>query len=252
MELPWWARILPFATYHVKNIFDSADGGLARARGVMDRLGRFMDSVVDFIVSAAVFSAMAIVAMRRMESLLPLAYAIMAFFLSTFSISFYVYYTIKFAEELSLATASRSDEELKRRDIKIYEDGYVQRAYEFLYALYRLFYLWQDKMIAAADAALFRWIARARIMRGLSSNRVMLSYAYYTDRRLLSFISLAGLGCHIALGSIAILAGAYVLYFKVTIVYSAAILLIASAWRYFSFAGRRRLFHIDRVDECRY
>ena len=41
----------------LKDLLDSADGQLARAKGTYSRIGRFLDSIGDFVVDAAVFGA---------------------------------------------------------------------------------------------------------------------------------------------------------------------------------------------------
>ncbi len=40
-----------------KNVLDKVDGSLARAKGMASRRGRFYDSITDFIVSFALFTA---------------------------------------------------------------------------------------------------------------------------------------------------------------------------------------------------
>ncbi|MDP6625260.1 MAG: CDP-alcohol phosphatidyltransferase family protein, partial [Nitrospinota bacterium] len=41
----------------VKNILDTVDGHLARARNTPSRIGRFLDSITDFIINLALFIA---------------------------------------------------------------------------------------------------------------------------------------------------------------------------------------------------
>ena len=51
-----------------KDLLDSADGQLARAKGLFSRAGRFLDSIGDFAVNLAVFPAIAVAMVRRRRS----------------------------------------------------------------------------------------------------------------------------------------------------------------------------------------
>lgn len=242
-----WLQLLPFAAYHLKNIFDTCDGTLARARNAPDRLGRFLDSVVDFIVAFLVFATMALVAYNESGSLYVFALGAAAFLASVMSTSYYVFYTIKFAEYKKVATASHSDETALPDDSAAYADSRRQKAYEFVYALFRFFYGWQDRAVISLDAAI-----RAAAMRSAgaiycdSSSSIPAAQienaldCYYTNKRLLFFTSFLGLGCHIALGSIAILFSAYVAYFAVTVLYSAVFVFVLSAARFKSLKPSNR------------
>src|SRR6185436_5613871 len=57
----WFAAFLLL----LKSALDGADGSLARARGAPSRVGRFLDSVCDFVVNLAVFMGIALGAMQR-------------------------------------------------------------------------------------------------------------------------------------------------------------------------------------------
>ncbi len=231
----WW-QVFPFAAYHLKNIFDTCDGTLARARNAPDRLGRFLDSVVDFAVAILVFAAMAFVAYKKSGSLYVFPLGAAAFLASVMSTSYYVFYTIKFAEYRRVTTASRPDETPSPDDARLYADPRRQKMYEIVYALFLLFYGWQDRAVIALDAAI-----RAKAMRSAGSkitsspiNATQTEKAlerYYTNKRLLFWTSFLGLGCHIMLGSAAMMFSAYAAYFVVTIVYSAVFVFVLSLER---------------------
>ena len=53
----------------LKDILDSADGQLARAKQQNSRIGRFLDSIGDFIVDAAVFAAIGWILFQQEHSL---------------------------------------------------------------------------------------------------------------------------------------------------------------------------------------
>ncbi len=48
------------ALLQAKSVLDNADGGLARATGRVTELGRYLDTVCDLVVNAAVFAALAL------------------------------------------------------------------------------------------------------------------------------------------------------------------------------------------------
>lgn len=235
-DLGGWWQVLPFAVYHLKNILDTCDGTLARARNAPDRLGRFLDSVVDYAVALLVFAAMALVAYNRSGSFYVFPLGAAAFLSSLMSISYYVFYSIKFAEYRKVATASRSDETRAPGGAAAYADPRRQKAYVIVYALFKFFYGWQDRAVISLDAAI-----RATAMRGAgpkgsasSISAEQIEYAldnYYTNKRLLFWTSFLGLGCHIALASVAMLFSAYVAYFAVTVVYSGMLLLLTAGIR---------------------
>lgn len=240
-------QFFPFAAYHLKNIFDTCDGTLARARNAPDRFGRFLDSVVDFIVALLVIAAMALVAYKQTGSFYAIALGAAAFLASVMSTSYYVFYTIKFAEYKKVSTASRPDESPSPDDARMYADSRRQKAYEIVYALFRFFYGWQDRAVITLDAAI-----RANAMRSAgaiccdspsSIPAAQIEKAlepYYTNKRMLFFTSFLGLGCHIALGSVAILFSAYVAYFAVTVLYSAVFVFVLSAARFKSLKPSNR------------
>jgi phosphatidylglycerophosphate synthase len=232
LGLPWPWRFFPFFFYHMKNVLDSADGALARARGRMDRLGRFLDSVTDFLVGLAVFLSMAAAVVVEGGSSLLYLLSLCAFLSSTFSTSYYVFYTIRFAEAVGAPTASRSDETPTEEDEREYRDPKTQEAYRFVYALFRIFYLWQDRLAKKLDDAVFERIIHLRSRDGFISKGRYEIRGYYTDKKLLFLTSFVGLGCHIFFGSVAILFEWYVSYFLFTIAWSFAWIVILVRLRY--------------------
>ena len=53
--------ILAALLLQVKTLLDNADGGLARATGRVTLVGRYLDTLADLVVNAAVFAALAVV-----------------------------------------------------------------------------------------------------------------------------------------------------------------------------------------------
>ena len=80
----------------VKDLLDSADGQLARARHCQSRIGRFLDSIGDFIVDAAVFGSIGwtLYTVNNDWSMLLLAFLGLAGI--TLRVSYHVFYQVQF------------------------------------------------------------------------------------------------------------------------------------------------------------
>lgn len=55
----WPGWLAAAALLQVKSLLDNADGGLARATGRVTRMGRYLDTLMDLVVNAALFVALA-------------------------------------------------------------------------------------------------------------------------------------------------------------------------------------------------
>lgn len=139
-------RALPLAGLLVllKSMLDAADGALARARGRPSRVGRFLDSVCDFVVMGAVCIGIAI---GRGGGLDNFGLALIAWLCATLQGSVFSYYYVRYRAESGGDTTSRIDESKSA--------GYAwdnALALRVLHTLYTLIYAWQD--------ALMHWIDR--------------------------------------------------------------------------------------------
>jgi len=56
-QTAWWTAA---ALLQVKTLLDNMDGGLARATGRVTQMGRYLDTVLDTLVNAALFTALAL------------------------------------------------------------------------------------------------------------------------------------------------------------------------------------------------
>jgi archaetidylinositol phosphate synthase len=56
-QASWWTAA---ALLQVKTLLDNMDGGLARATGRVTQMGRYLDTVLDTLVNAALFAALAL------------------------------------------------------------------------------------------------------------------------------------------------------------------------------------------------
>jgi len=133
----------------VKSALDGADGSLARARGAPSRVGRFLDSVCDFIVNLAVFAGIAVGAIQRGNSLALLLVALAALISAMLQVSlFNRFYVLYRAQTGGDQTSHVTEDEA---------GGYRGDNPAWLrplYAAYRIIYGWQDVLVGYLDETL--------------------------------------------------------------------------------------------------
>ncbi len=138
----WTAAIL----LQVKNILDAADGSLARAQNRPSRIGRFLDSLGDFVVNAAVYLAIGwrvgVLEGHVVWTFIPLAALVCAHL----QCSFYNYCFVRFRRATGGDVTSRTDE--AGGEEPAHERGPLLDALKKAYAVV---YGWQDRLVAAAD-----------------------------------------------------------------------------------------------------
>lgn len=129
----------------LKDILDSADGQLARAKQMYSRMGRFLDSIGDFVVNVAVFGAIGWMLWDKSSA--PF-YGILAFagFLGiTFRVSYHVFYQTSFLHQQQAYQTNRVLEEVRDED----ERG--DRATLILQRVFQMIYGWQDRLVLWID-----------------------------------------------------------------------------------------------------
>ena len=141
-------RALPLAgiLLLLKSMLDAADGALARARGRPSRVGRFLDSVCDFVVMGAVFIGIAI---GRGSGIEELGLALAAVLCATCQGSVFSYYYVRYRAESGGDTTSRIDE--SESSGYAWDNAFALRV---LHALYTLIYAWQDALMNWIDQRL--------------------------------------------------------------------------------------------------
>jgi phosphatidylglycerophosphate synthase len=134
----------------MKDVLDSADGQLARAKGMHSRAGRFLDSIGDFAVNLAVFAMITLVLLSRTGSPGVLLLGIAGFLGISLRISYHVLYQVSFLHQENAYALNRTNEELREEDRR--GDPFTVR----LQSLYQILYGWQDRLMACLD----RWCRR--------------------------------------------------------------------------------------------
>jgi len=130
----------------VKDLLDSADGQLARAKNVHSRTGRFLDSIGDFIVDAAVFPAIGWSLYQSTGRLFLPVLALAGLAGITFRVSYHVFYQVQFLHLHDQYRQNRVTEEVTSADRE------TESAVLRLQKIFQVIYGWQDRLVMRIDA----------------------------------------------------------------------------------------------------
>jgi hypothetical protein len=129
----------------LKDLLDSADGQLARAKQQYSRVGRFLDSIGDFAVDAAVFSAIGWILYQSDGHWWMLLLALLGLVGISLRVSYNVFYQVNFLHLQKQSANNRLSEEIREEDLK--RGGFelvLQRIFQCIYG-------WQDRLIERVD-----------------------------------------------------------------------------------------------------
>ncbi|MBI3586112.1 MAG: CDP-alcohol phosphatidyltransferase family protein [Ignavibacteriales bacterium] len=129
----------------LKDILDSADGQLARAKQQYSRIGRFIDSIGDFVVDVAVFGAIGWVLYASSGDVRMLVLALVGLAGISLRVSYHVFYQASFLHLERKYENNRVTEEVREED----KTGELivlrlQKIFQFIYG-------WQDRLMLAVD-----------------------------------------------------------------------------------------------------
>jgi phosphatidylglycerophosphate synthase len=128
-----------------KDLCDSADGQLARAKQMYSRAGRFLDSTGDFLVNLLVFGAISYTLYTRTGDPIIILLGVSAFFGITLRVSYHVFYHTSFLHLQESYTLNRTREEMRE------EDHRVDRRTFRLHQVFLVLYGWQDRLMERID-----------------------------------------------------------------------------------------------------
>ncbi|HTR80627.1 MAG TPA: CDP-alcohol phosphatidyltransferase family protein [Bacteroidota bacterium] len=132
--------------FYLKDLLDSADGQLARAKQLYSRRGRFLDSIGDYFVSALLFSGSFAVLMHEGDGLgFSFFVLFFGFWGTTLRVSYHVFYQTSYLHTRSTYETNRVTEEIQPEDF--YQDKTtlrLQKTFLFLYG-------WQDRLMVRLD-----------------------------------------------------------------------------------------------------
>ena len=139
------ATVIAGCLVWLKDLLDSADGQLARAKGLYSRRGRFLDSIGDFFVNLAVFTAIAAHMAERIGSPGALWLGAACFAGTTLRISYHVFYQVSFLHREDTYAINRTNEKILDADRR------QETLTITLQKIYLVLYGWQDRVMAGLD-----------------------------------------------------------------------------------------------------
>ena len=199
----------------VKDVLDSADGQLARAKKMYSRFGRFLDSIGDYVVNVAVFGAIGWTLYAASGRLSMIFLSVAGFLGLSLRVSYHVYYQAHFLHLGQTYENNRITEEVRP------EDRAGDRATLTLQHIFQFLYGWQDRLMLRLD----RW-SRSRLELDRAGSALW--YGDHTALRLSSFL---GPGTEMLLLMLCSVAGRLELYLWLNLGLMNGVLLVAWAYR---------------------
>lgn len=145
--------LLGAAALQAKNVLDAVDGSLARLQGRPSRIGRFLDSISDALVAAALNAALAV----TVSGARPVPYAVLlaaaALVAGLLQGSVFNFYYVRYRARRGGDTTSRVKEELTDDDRARYAGRRLALVIlRLLIRWYNWIYGWQDRLVQRIDA----------------------------------------------------------------------------------------------------
>lgn len=194
------AALAGAAALQAKNILDAVDGSLARLQNRRSRIGRFLDSIMDAIVAAALFGALGLTVSRDGGGSGPWVLAAAAFLAGLLQSSVFNYYYVRYRSRHGGDPTSRLVEGLTAEDRAMYGDRpFALLSLRGLLLLYTVIYRWQDALVRRLD----RWAARPLVRAGRTAE----AGRQRDSARFLTAVSLLGPGIQILALDLYTLAG---------------------------------------------
>ena len=198
----------------LKDVLDSADGQLARAKKLDSRYGRFLDSIGDFVAHLAIFTAIGWTLYQGSGDLWITVPTAMAFLGLTLRVSYHVFYQAAFLHREGhydnnrlVETVTMDDRQGEAMTLRL------QRVFQFLYG-------WQDRLILTID----RWCRKG-------NDDVKFLGMWYADRVALRLSSFVGLGTELFLLMLCSISNHLNLYLYLNLFLMNAVALAAIVYR---------------------
>lgn len=185
----------------LKDLLDSADGQLARAKNVFSRRGRFIDSIGDFFVDLLVFGAITVSLYNKEPSPNIFLLGVAGFLGITLRVSYHVFYHVSFLHLEDRYQTNRLIEEIRE------EDRRGDRVALRLQQIFLVIYSWQDKLMYRID----EWSKSAAGQLSAEMQRLF-NQRWYSGRFGLRLSGFLGFGSELALLTICSLFNELYLY----------------------------------------
>jgi hypothetical protein len=207
--------------FYLKDIFDSADGQLARAKQMFSRRGRFYDSIGDYIVNVFLFTGLLSWMMRYGYSMhTAVLFSAAGFIGVNLRVSFHVYYQTAYLHRQNTYLNNRLTEEVRTGD------ELLDATTRTLQKIFLWMYGWQDRLVGWWDS---------RLVQGLDKQQMQ---QWYENRAVLFLNGWIGIGTEYVGLTLCLIFGSPVSYIFYTLGVLNSIWMMLLAFRYFL---RRRL-----------
>ena len=198
----------------LKDLLDSADGQLARARQQYTRIGRFLDSIGDFVVDVALFGAIGWVLYSTTRDGWMIVLALLGLVGITLRVSYHVFYQTSFLHLEEKYQTNRVTEEITKEDLTGDPLALaLQRCFQAIYG-------WQDRLMIRID----EWCKRGRLDREFSIR-------WYSDPVGLRISGLIGIGTELFILMVCSVLNALQTYLILNVFLMNLILLISILYR---------------------
>ena len=135
-----------------KLFLDNVDGPLARLRGEVSRLGRFLDSFSDFIVAVGVYGAITWrLARGSPDPAFLWALGLLALLSGLLQCSYWVFYYVHYTSRVGAYENNRADETMTEQDQQAAAEGDLPGFVLFLQKFHNAAYGWQDQAVEMFD-----------------------------------------------------------------------------------------------------
>ncbi|MBF8295449.1 MAG: hypothetical protein HW389_1994 [Bacteroidetes bacterium] len=198
----------------LKDLLDSADGQLARARQQHTRIGRFLDSIGDFVVDVAVFGAIGWVLYSTTRDGWMIVLALLGLVGITLRVSYHVFYQTSFLHLEEKYQTNRVTEEITKEDLT--GDPLALALQRF----FQVIYGWQDRLMIRIDDR----CKRGRLDREFSIR-------WYSDPVGLRLSGLIGIGTELFILMVCSLLNELQTYLILNVLLMNSILLISILYR---------------------
>jgi len=175
--LMWGALFL-----YLKIFLDNVDGNLARVRGENSRLGRFLDSLTDFIVSFLVYLVLTLRLVNETGNSWYWFLGGFALLSCLLHCSYFVFYLVRYTSIVGTYLCNRVDERISREDNEAYKQGKLSTLVYFLQRCHVFLYGWQDKFVECFDRISKRLAFGKNWEKSLNGD-------WYADKTFLTLIS---------------------------------------------------------------
>lgn len=204
-----------------KDIFDDADGQLARSKNLYSRRGRFLDSIGDFVVDIALFSVITSVVYESHPAVGTMVLGMLSFLGITLRVSYHVFYQASYLHMEDRYKLNRIIEEVTDEDKR--GDPVAHR----LQQIFNFIYSWQDNLMYRID----RWCHRGVVLKERET-------LWYSDATGLRLSGLLGFGTEFAVLTICSLSNRLYLYLWLNVLMMNGVWVVSILYRRLTLAQR--------------